>query len=91
LPDSIEFKRACIESRLPRLSVRRQCELLGLNRSRWYYRPASEAAENLQWMRRIDEQYLKTPCYGSRKMAEGLGIDRKQPQRLMRLMGLVAI
>ena len=42
-------------------------------------------------MRRIDEQYLKTPCYGSRKMAEVLGIDRKRAQRLMRLMGLEAI
>ena len=91
MPDSIEFKRACIESRLPGLSVRRQCELLGLNRSSWYYRPAGESAENLQWMRRIDEQYLKTPCYGSRKMAEVLGIDRKRAQRLMRLMGLAAI
>ena len=42
-------------------------------------------------MRRIDEQYLKTPCYGSRKMAEVLGISRSRAQRLMRLMGLEAI
>jgi putative transposase len=91
LPDSIDFKRKCIEPGVPRLSVRRQCELLGLNRSSWYYRPAGESAENLQWMRRIDEQYLKTPFYGSRKMAAELGIDRKRAQRLMRLMGLEAI
>ena len=76
---------------LPGLSVRRQCELLGLNRSSWYYRPAGESAENLQWMRRIDEQYLKTPCYGSRKMAKQLGISRGRAKRLMRLMGLEAI
>jgi len=73
------------------LSVRRQCELLGLNRSSWYYRPTGESAENLQWMRRIDEQYLKTPFYGSRKMAAVLGIDRKRARRLMRLMGLEAL
>ena len=91
MPDSIDFKRECIEAELPGLSVRRQCELLGLNRSSWYYRPLGESAENLQWMRRIDEQYLKTPCYGSRKMAKELGISRARAQRLMRLMGLEAI
>ena len=74
-----------------RLSVRRQCELLGLNRSSWYYEAVGESAENLALMRRIDEQYLKKPCYGSRKMAEVMGIDRKRVQRLMRLMGLEAI
>jgi len=83
LPDSIDFKRECVESGLPGLSVRRQCELLGLNRSSWYYRSAGESVENLEWMRRIDEQYLKTPFYGSRKMAEVLGIDRKRAQRRM--------
>jgi putative transposase len=91
LPDSIDFKRECIEAELPGLSVRRQCELLGLNRSSWYYRSTGESAENLQWMRRIDEQYLKTPFFGSRKMGEVLGIGRKRAQRLMRLMGLEAI
>ena len=91
MPDSIDFKRQCIEPGFPGLSVRRQCELLGLNRSNWYYRPTGESAENLKWMRRIDEQYLKTPFYGSRKMAEVLGINRKRAQRLMRLMGLEAI
>jgi putative transposase len=91
LPDSIEFKRGCIEPEHPQLSVRRQCELVGLNRASWYYEPLGESAENLAWMRRIDEQYLKTPFYGSRKMAKVLGIDRKRAQRLMRLMGLEAI
>ena len=91
MPDSIDFKRKCIEPDRPGLSVRRQCQLLGLNRSSWYYRPTGESAENLEWMRRIDEQYLKTPFYGSRKMAAVLGIDRKRAQRLMRLMGLEAI
>jgi putative transposase len=42
-------------------------------------------------MRRIDEQYLRTPFYGSRKVADVLGVNRKRVQRLMRLMGIEAI
>jgi len=78
------------------LSVRRQCELLGLNRSTWYYEPVPESAANLALMRRIDEQYLRRPFYGSRRMAawlrsEGESVNRKRVQRLMRRMGLEAI
>ena len=69
----------------------RQCALLGLAHSTWYYRPAGESAENLALMRRIDEQYLRTPFYGSRKLAVVLGVNRKRMQRLMRLMGIEAI
>ena len=60
-------------------------------RSTRYYRPVGETAENLALMKRIDEQYLETPFYGSRKMAVELGINRKHAQRLMRRMGLEAI
>jgi len=78
------------------VSIRRQCELLGLNRSTAYYRPAWETEENLWLMRRIDEQYLKTPDYGSRRMKEwlcrqGETVNRKRVQRLMRLMDIEAI
>lgn len=73
------------------MSVRRQCELLELNRSSWYYEAQGESAENLALMRQIDAQYLKTPYFGSRKMAKLFGIDRKRAQRLMRLMGLEAV
>ena len=73
------------------MSVARQCELLGLPRSTRYYRPVGESAENLALMRRIDEQYLATPFYGSRKLALQLGVNRKRVQRLMRLMGIEAI
>jgi putative transposase len=73
------------------LSVARQCELVGLPRSTWYYQPAVETAENLALMRRIDELYLRWPFYGSRRMAESLGSNRKRVQRLMRQMGLEAI
>jgi putative transposase len=85
-----------IESNHYQLSIRRQCELLGLNRSSFYHEPATETIENLRLMRRIDEQYLKTPFYGSRRMAawltrEGEDVNRKRVQRLMGLMGLEAI
>ena len=51
----------------PWLSVSRQCVLLGLARSTAYYEPARESEENLWLMLRIDEQYLRTPFYGSRR------------------------
>jgi putative transposase len=78
------------------LSVRRQCELLGLCRSGLYYQPAGESEANLRSMRLIDEQYLRTPSYGSRRMAahltaRGEQANRKRVQRLMRIMGLEAI
>ena len=57
-----------IELNHPRLSVRRQCELVGLNRSSVYYQPACASPGNLQLMRLMDEQYLKTPFYGSRRL-----------------------
>jgi putative transposase len=69
----------------------RQCALVGLAHSTWYYRPAGESAENLALMRRVDEQYLRTPFYGSRKLAVVLGVNRKRILRLMRLMGIEAI
>lgn len=80
-----------IDEAHPRLSVRRQCELLELARSTWHYERAGETAENLKLMRAIDEQYLKHPYYGSRRMALELGINRKRAQRLMRAMGLEAM
>jgi putative transposase len=73
------------------LSVARQCELLELPRSTWYYAPAGESAENLALMRAIDRQYLATPFYGSRRLAAVLGANRKRVGRLLRVMGLQAI
>jgi putative transposase len=76
--------------------VRRQCGLLELARSTCYYRAAEESAENLRWMRLIDEQHLQTPFYGSRNMTTflreaGATVNRKRVQRLMRLMGIETI
>jgi putative transposase len=73
------------------LSIVRQCELLGLARSSRYYQPLGESPENLTLMRAIDEQYLQTPFFGSRRMSKQLGVGRERMQRLMRLMGLMAI
>ena len=61
----------------PCLSVRRQCELLGLNRSTLYYEPATETPENLGLMRLIDEEYTRHPFYGSRRMAVWLKKEKR--------------
>lgn len=55
------------------LSCARQCELVGLACSSWYYQPRGESAENLALMRLLDEQYTRTPFYGSRRMTARLG------------------
>jgi putative transposase len=78
------------------LSVRRQCELLGLHRSGVYYSPREENDLNLKLMRLIDEEFMRHPFLGSRKMTEylcrqGHQVNRKRIQRLMRLMGLEAV
>jgi putative transposase len=78
------------------ISLRRQCELLGVNRSGLYYESAGESEENLRLMRLLDEQYTRAPFYGSRKMTEwlavqGYAVNRKRVSRLMALMGLEAV
>ena len=70
--------------------MQRQCELLGLPRSTYYYRPRPESAENLRLLRRLDELYLQYPFFGSRRMAVSLGVNRKRMQRLMRILGIEA-
>jgi putative transposase len=69
---------------------------MGLNRSSYYYKPCPIKPEDLELMRLIDEQYMKTPSYGSRSFArhfrrQGRKVNRKRIQRLMRLMGIEAI
>lgn len=80
----------------PDISVRRQCDLLGVNRSSLYYQPAGESEENLRLMRLMDEQYTRAPFYGSRRMmewlrTEGFQVNRKRVSRLMALMGIEAV
>jgi putative transposase len=96
LPPSAEDRRPLVEFEHPDLSIRRQCELLGLNRSTLYYEPTGATPEDLRLMRLIDEQYTACPFYGSRRMTEwltrrGEEVNRKRVQRLMRTMGLEAI
>lgn len=80
----------------PDLSIRRQCDLLGIDRSGFYYKPVGPNAEDLALMRLLDEQYTRTPFYGVRKMTQcliglGYGADVKRVRRLLRRMGLEAI
>ncbi len=65
----------------PKLSVRRQFTLLSLTRSTLYYTPVGETAANLKLMRLIDEQFPKTPWYGSRQMARWLQREGHQGGR----------
>lgn len=79
------------------ISVRRQSELLGVSRASLYYTPSGESEENLQLMRWIDEQYTRTPFFGSRRMTAWLReqkeqeVNRKRVARLMQVMGLEAV
>ena len=80
-----------------KLSISKQCELLGLARSSYYYEPAGESEENLLLMRLLDQQYLDEPTWGSPKMTDWLRkklkrpINHKRVERLMRKMGLYAV
>jgi putative transposase len=92
----VERRRALIEPGHGRLSIVRQCELVSISRSSFYYQPVGETAENLALMRLIDAQFLETPWYGSRQMArhlrrDGHEVGRKRVRRLMGVMGLVPI
>lgn len=89
---AVERQRGLIEPEHPDISIVRQCELLELSRSSYYYEPCPESAENLALMRLIDEQYLETPFYGSRRMtahlqAAGHPVNHKRIERLMRSHG----
>ena len=84
-----EQKRQLIKPRHRRLSVSRQCSLLGLPRSTCYYQPAESDGYNERLMRLIDEQYTATPFYGVPKMtaelrSRGHAVNPKRVRRLMR-------
>ncbi len=94
-------KRQLIDPTHPDISVIRQCELVGLNRSSLYYQPASASDGgtelDMQIMRLIDEEYTRHPFYGSRRICVFLNhimgqlINRKRVQRLMRIMGIQGV
>jgi putative transposase len=94
---SVSEKRSRIDPAHKQLSISRQCELIDLPRS-GYYRPGmqGEGTENLELMRLIDEEYMRHPFYGARKIrkwlnSQGYGVNRKRVQRLMQLMGIASI
>jgi len=86
-----------VDRKHPRLSARRQCELLGVARSSVDYEPVGESAEDLRIKRLLDEIYLIDPCLGSRRLPtvlereHGVRVNRKRLQRLRREMGHEAI
>ena len=89
-------RRELVDRRHRGLSVVRQCQLLGVNRSSFCYRAKGTSPRDLTLMRELDRQYLETPSYGSRRMRaslerQGRPEGRKRVQRLIRLMGLRAI
>nr|WP_231730546.1 IS3 family transposase [Celeribacter halophilus] len=92
-----EVRRDMIEPDHPQLSVVQQCKLLSISRSSFYYTAKGETAQNLDLMRRIDEQFLETPFFGVRQMTwhlrnDGHLVNEKRIRRLlMRLMGLMPI
>jgi putative transposase len=93
---STSDRRAMLERGHPEISMRGQCRLLGIARS-GVYRPApANDDEDLALMRRIDALFTAWPFLGSRRMTvmlrgEGLTVNRKRVQRLMRLMGIAAL
>ena len=89
-------KRGLVEPSHPYISISEQCALICLNRSSYYSQPAHETPKNLKIMKLIDEEYTRHPYYGSRKMVyyleeQGIIVNRKRVQRLMRGMGISAL
>jgi putative transposase len=85
-----------VELEHPEIPIYRQCELLGLSRSSFYYKPVGVSEYNLLLMDMIDRKYTEHPFYGILRMtawlhSEGHQVNHKRVQRLMRLMGLKAI
>jgi putative transposase len=93
---SRERRKEIVEPEHQVLSITKQCELLQISRSSWYYEAFGETELNLKLMRLIDEQFMEEPSYGTRHMArhlrrQGYRINRKRVRRLMQKMGLMAI
>ena len=68
-------RKAMITRDAPELSLSRQCRLLSIGRSSFYYAPRGESPSSLALMRRIDELFMKYPFYGSRQMVRQLRRD----------------
>src|SRR2546425_2464402 len=93
---SRDAKRELIEPSDPHISIARQCDLVGLPRSTYYYDAHGESAENLYLMHLLDKQYTDTPYYGVRRMtawlrSQGYAVNHKRVARLLHTMGLETI
>lgn len=93
---SLQKQRLLIDKQANNLSIKGQCELLGISKSSFYYPPVPESEENLQLMREIEEIYTAHPFYGARRILMNLQqrhkkINIKRIRRLMRLVGIEAI
>ena len=89
-------RRAKLDRAHPELSIRRQCEMLGVARSGVYRERKPANDKELEAMRRIDALFTERPFFGARRIAktlceDGFPIDRKRVRRLMRLMGIAAL
>ena len=89
-------RRGIVDTGHPELSIRKQCKLLHLQRSSYYYQPQGESEYNLELMRLIDELFTNLPFLGSRQMRRmlidiGHPVGRGRVRRLMRKMGIQAI
>ncbi len=96
LGSTVEKRRGLIEPGNEEISISRQCELLGISRSGFYYKAIGEDAYNLELMKLIDEYYTGHPFYGVRRLMawlrrEGHEVNHKRANRLMREMGLYAL
>ncbi|WP_156529555.1 IS3 family transposase [Marivivens sp. JLT3646] len=95
-PMDRQVRRKMVEPANSALSIGKQCKLLSIARSSFYYTPKGETEQNLDLMRRIDEQFLEAPFFGVRQMTwhlrnNGHLVNEKRIRRLMRLMGLMPI
>jgi len=93
---TVEEKKELVERDNEAIAVARQCELLGLPRSSYYYSSTRDDEYNLELMRLLDEQYTKVPFYGVRRLtawlrARGYIVNPKRVRMLMWRMGLQAI
>jgi len=89
-------RRAKLDRAHGELSIRRQCEMLGVARSGVYRKPRPANDNDLEAMRRIDALFTARPFFGARRIArtlseEGFPIERKRVRRLMRRMGIEAL
>lgn len=93
---SIAEKRACIDPQNKQLTIKKQCELLDISRSGYYYQSRPFSAETLKLINMVDEIYTQYPFFGTRKMSaylqrQGYNIGRKQVRRFYEVLGLEAV